>query len=92
MGARSESKALDAISEIKTKIPSADVHFLPLDLSSLASVVAAAKHVRGAETALHGLINNAGIMGVPFAMTEDGYEVQFQVCGALGNMLQMFHY
>jgi NAD(P)-dependent dehydrogenase (short-subunit alcohol dehydrogenase family) len=30
------------------------------------------------ETALHGLINNAGIMGVPFAMTSDGYESQFQ--------------
>ncbi len=28
---------------------------------------------------LHGLINNAGIMGVPFEMTKDGYEVQWQV-------------
>jgi hypothetical protein len=32
------------------------------------------------ESQLHGLINNAGIMAVPFAMTKDGYESQFQVC------------
>ncbi|KAJ6782301.1 hypothetical protein PWT90_00624 [Aphanocladium album] len=78
VGARSESKARDAIQTIKTKLPDADLHFLPFNLASLASVVAAARMLRGAETALHGLINNAGIMGVPFAMTEDGYEVQFQ--------------
>lgn len=35
------------------------------------------------ETALHGLINNAGIMGVPFSRTKDGYEIQFQVLPAL---------
>jgi len=31
------------------------------------------------ESSLHGLVNNAGIMGVPFALTQDGYETQFQV-------------
>ena len=31
------------------------------------------------ETSLHGLINNAGIMAVDFAMTKDNYESQFQV-------------
>lgn len=35
------------------------------------------------ETALHGLINNAGIMGVPFSRTKDGYEIQFQVLSTL---------
>jgi NAD(P)-dependent dehydrogenase (short-subunit alcohol dehydrogenase family) len=30
------------------------------------------------EKALHGLINNAGIMGVPFSKTSDGFEIQFQ--------------
>lgn len=27
------------------------------------------------ETVLHGLINNAGIMAVPFSRTKDGYEI-----------------
>jgi hypothetical protein len=35
------------------------------------------------ETGLHGLINNAGIMGVPFSRTKDGYEIQFQVLSTL---------
>lgn len=78
MAARSETKARQAIQEIQTAIPTAQIIFLPLDLSSLDSVVAAAKSLRAMEPALHGLINNAGIMGVPFSMTKDEYEIQFQ--------------
>ncbi|OAA61313.1 NAD(P)-binding domain protein [Cordyceps fumosorosea ARSEF 2679] len=77
VGARSEVKTSEAITAIKAATPSADVRFLPLDLSSLVSVVAAARHLRRTETALHGLINNAGIMGVPFSTTEDGYEANY---------------
>jgi len=36
-------------------------------------------HLDSKESSLHGLVNNAGIMGVPFALTQDGYETQFQV-------------
>ena len=79
MGARSESKAAAAIKDIKTQLPSADVVFLHLDLSNLDSVVAAARKIQSSETVLHGLVNNAGIMGVPFSLTPDGYEIQFQV-------------
>ncbi|EPS37696.1 hypothetical protein H072_8542 [Dactylellina haptotyla CBS 200.50] len=78
MGARSESKALEAINEIKQKDPDAEIEFLNLDLSSLVSVVAAARDLQSKTTMLHGLINNAGIMGVPFALTADGFESQFQ--------------
>lgn len=79
MGARSKDKALAAIHEIQEQQPSADIHFLDLDLSSFQSVITAAKKIRNEETALHGLINNAGIMGVPYSLTADGYEAQFQV-------------
>ena len=82
MGARSETKAQQAIAEIRKELQpdvDADIHFLALDLISFASVVAAAEEVKRRETALHGLVNNAGIMGVPFALTEDGYEIQWQV-------------
>jgi len=80
MGARSEEKALAAIQDIKTTVPNAQVEFLLLDLSSLQSVISAARSLHDRETRLDGLINNAGIMGVPFALTADGYESQFQVC------------
>jgi hypothetical protein len=45
-----------------------------MDLMDLTSVVAAAKHFFTLETALHGLVDNAGIMATPFEMTEDGRE------------------
>ncbi|KIW14279.1 hypothetical protein PV08_07061 [Exophiala spinifera] len=79
MGGRSKQKAMDAIVEIKEKLPSADIQYLHLDLSNLESVTEATQTLLKRETALHGLVNNAGIMGVPFSKTKDGYEIQFQV-------------
>ncbi|KAI8630100.1 hypothetical protein F5Y19DRAFT_428618 [Xylariaceae sp. FL1651] len=78
MGARTEAKALESIKSIKERVPAADIHFLQLDLASFRSVKAAAHNFAARETVLHGLINNAGIMGVPFATTEDGFEVHIQ--------------
>lgn len=49
-----------------------------MDHLSLSSVVAAAKQFLSREDALHGLVNNAGIMATPFEMTKDGYEAQWQ--------------
>lgn len=49
-----------------------------MDLMDLTSVVAAAKRFLALETALHGLVNNAGIMATPFEMTKDGHEAQWQ--------------
>ncbi|KAI1249727.1 hypothetical protein MGN70_009341 [Eutypa lata] len=78
LAARSEEKANASIEKIRQQLPNADVHFLQLDLGSFASVIAAAERFRSTETALHGLINNAGIMGTPFAITKDGFEEQWQ--------------
>lgn len=44
----------------------------------LSTVVAATTQFLTLETALHGLINNAGIMATPFEMTKDGHEAQWQ--------------
>lgn len=87
MGARSQSKALASIEDIRKGFPEADVHFLEIDLSHLESVVKAAQDFSEKETALHGLVNNAGIMGVPFFVTDNGFESQFQV-GGLASTLQ----
>lgn len=52
------------------------IHF---DCTDLKSVVATAENFKAQETSLHILINNAGIMAVPYEITKDGYEIQYQV-------------
>jgi NAD(P)-dependent dehydrogenase (short-subunit alcohol dehydrogenase family) len=78
MCARSLEKATAAITSIKADDPSTNIDHLQMDHVDLASVVAAAKHFLSRETALHGLVNNAGIMASPYEMTKDGHEIQWQ--------------
>ncbi|KAI1387102.1 uncharacterized protein F4822DRAFT_273746 [Hypoxylon trugodes] len=78
MCVRSLEKGKAAIASIKELYPSANIDLLQMDLMDLKSVVAAAAHFLTLETALHGLINNAGIMATPFEMTKDGHEAQWQ--------------
>jgi NAD(P)-dependent dehydrogenase (short-subunit alcohol dehydrogenase family) len=78
MCARSPEKGTAAIADIKKMHPSANIDLLQMDLMDLTSVVAAAKRFLTLETALHGLVNNAGIMATPFEMTKDGHEAQWQ--------------
>jgi NAD(P)-dependent dehydrogenase (short-subunit alcohol dehydrogenase family) len=77
MGARSESKAKASIADIKKIVPEANIHFLKLDVSSFASVKAAAEEFLSQNDRLDVLVNNAGIMGVTPGLTEDGYEIHF---------------
>ncbi len=67
-------KAVDAISRAH---PGADVALQELDLSSLASVRAAADDLRSAYPRIDLLINNAGVMYPPKQTTADGFELQF---------------
>src|SRR5690606_16367553 len=76
MACRSPDKAGAAIGEIRRRVPQADVALMKLDLSSLASVRGFADTFRAAHSRLDLLINNAGIMGTPFAQTADGFESQ----------------
>jgi NAD(P)-dependent dehydrogenase (short-subunit alcohol dehydrogenase family) len=78
MGCRSPEKGNAAIASIKSRVPTATIHLLILDHMNLSSVVSAAKELATKEERLHGLINNAGIMAVPFAKSQDGYESQWQ--------------
>ncbi|KAI0502715.1 hypothetical protein F5B22DRAFT_104089, partial [Xylaria bambusicola] len=78
MCARSPEKGTVAIASIKKIHPAANINLLQMDLADLASVVAAAKCFLALEPALHGLVNNAGIMATPFEMTKDGHEAQWQ--------------
>ena len=78
LGCRSEDKAAEALNQIRTLKPEADVVWVPLDLSSLRSIASSAERVQ-AESRLDGLINNAGVMMPPRTETEDGCELQFGV-------------
>jgi NAD(P)-dependent dehydrogenase (short-subunit alcohol dehydrogenase family) len=49
-----------------------------MDHMTLSSVVEAANEVTIKEPALHGIVNNAGIMATPYKMSDDGYESQWQ--------------
>ncbi|MEL7043393.1 MAG: SDR family oxidoreductase [Pseudomonadota bacterium] len=72
---RNPSKAETAVGEIDAAgMGSTDS--VALDLSSLASVRAAAAEVRSRYESLDGLVNNAGIMQTPQTRTEDGFELQ----------------
>lgn len=79
MGARSNTKASEAIAKIKEIYHDADVHVLIMDHMSLTTVVEAAKTFTTKEKKLHGLILNAGIMATPYEVTKDGFEAQMQV-------------
>lgn len=66
------------MSRMRSMYPQARLSVLIMDHTRLSTVVAAAKEFLSKEEQLHGLVNNAGIMATPFAMTNDGYEEQWQ--------------
>ncbi|KAF2688326.1 NAD(P)-binding protein [Lentithecium fluviatile CBS 122367] len=62
--------------ELTTKHPHVGATFVPLDLASLGAVKESIKtHFK--HDRLDILMNNAGIMAQPAALSKDGYEVQF---------------
>jgi len=67
----------DTLARIVAAQPDADVTLQELDLSSLASVRAAAVALRTAYPRIDLLINNAGVMYPPKQTTQDGFELQF---------------
>ena len=79
--ARDVSRVQPVINQITGTISSSSkVAFIPVNLDDLDSVHAAATEVSkqlGQEGKIDVLINNAGIMGVPYAKTEVGIESQF---------------
>ncbi|KAL9115651.1 MAG: hypothetical protein Q9227_000019 [Pyrenula ochraceoflavens] len=77
LAARSPEKAASAISSLNTALPSKSstkITHLPLDLSSLPSIHAAARTVNQQSSRLDLLILNAGIMCVPPVPSTTGIE------------------
>lgn len=91
---RTESKVLKAIDEIKAEAEKrvaayseeekkerhlGSLTFTHFDCCDLQSVASCATKFLEKEPRLDILINNAGLMGVPYEVTKDGYEIQYQV-------------
>lgn len=79
LACRNADKALSAIQLIKAEKRDASVEFMKLDLADLASVRAFASNLGEKFDAIDRLINNAGLMAIPYRPTEDGFEMQFGV-------------
>jgi NAD(P)-dependent dehydrogenase (short-subunit alcohol dehydrogenase family) len=74
---RNPQKAAAALDKIRSAIPSAKVRFEHVDVSSLASVNAAADVLLAQGKDLDVLVNNAGVMALPQrALSVDGFEMQ----------------
>jgi NAD(P)-dependent dehydrogenase (short-subunit alcohol dehydrogenase family) len=74
---RNLDKGKAAVADIAADHPGADVSLLELDLADLTSVDDAAQHFCEQHDWLDVLVNNAGVMALPYRQTVDGFEMQF---------------
>lgn len=77
LACRSKEKGEAAARQIGQACPGAQAELLRLDLANLAAVRGFAEAFTSRHDRLDVLINNAGIMAVPFGKTADGFELQF---------------
>ncbi|MFE5804375.1 oxidoreductase [Streptomyces sp. NPDC056491] len=79
LACRSAARGRAAVVRLLAEVPGTEAEFMELDLADLASVreFAAAYGRRSARLDL--LINNAGVMALPYGRTVDGFETQFGV-------------
>jgi len=80
LACRNADKAKDAVEAIqKTAGRDSRVEAMSLDLASLASIERFADELSEKTTHLDGLLNNAGLMALPYSKTADGFETQLGV-------------
>jgi NAD(P)-dependent dehydrogenase (short-subunit alcohol dehydrogenase family) len=77
LACRNLEKSQAALDQLKAEVPGADVELMQLDLASLDTVRRFAEAFQAKYDRLDLLVNNAGIMMVPYGKTEDGFERQF---------------
>ncbi len=78
LACRNATKAEAAAEQIRA-VASAPVEVVSVDLANLASIAAGAGAVLDGEDRLDLLINNAGLMAIDEARTDDGFEMQIGV-------------
>jgi NAD(P)-dependent dehydrogenase (short-subunit alcohol dehydrogenase family) len=79
MLSRNEEKGENAVSEIKKETPNASVDLVISDLASTKSIHDCIEELSGKYSKLDILYNNAAVMKKKRTITEDGFEMMFQV-------------
>ncbi len=77
LAARRPAEAERARADVLSRSPRGSIELATLDLASLASVRTCAATLLDKHGAIHGLVNNAGVMNTPAGKTADGFESQF---------------
>ncbi|MDX2676928.1 oxidoreductase [Streptomyces soliscabiei] len=77
LGCRSEARGRDAVARLGGEVPGVEVELGRLDLGDLGSVREFAESLPYERLDL--LVNNAGVMALPYGTTADGFETQFGV-------------
>ncbi|MEU9270160.1 oxidoreductase [Streptomyces sp. NPDC048251] len=77
LACRSETRGREAVRRLREEVPSAKAELRRLDLGDLASVREFADALPYDRLDL--LVNNAGVMAMPYGTTADGFETQFGV-------------
>ncbi|EXA54419.1 oxidoreductase [Fusarium oxysporum f. sp. raphani 54005] len=88
LAGRNASKLQEMSKAITKTNPSVKTRSLVVDLGSLASVRKAAEEVNSWSDvpSIDVVVNNAGVMAIPYTKSVDGYEMQFAICH-LGHFL-----
>jgi NAD(P)-dependent dehydrogenase (short-subunit alcohol dehydrogenase family) len=76
LACRDQEKGRAAERQIRAAHPRATTELVALDLASLADIRRAAAALRAAHRRLDVLLNNAGVMALPYRQTADGFEMQ----------------
>ncbi len=76
---RNKEKGENAVHEIKEETPNASVELMICDLSSMTSIQSFIEEFKGTYSKLDILYNNAAVMKKKRTVTEDGFEMMFQV-------------
>ncbi|MFG2137490.1 oxidoreductase [Streptomyces sp. NPDC048650] len=78
LACRNEARGIAALDRLRGEVPTAEAEFRPLDLADLGSVQDFAAGLDTFDSArLDLLVNNAGVMALPYRTTADGFEMQF---------------
>ncbi|MDJ0383701.1 oxidoreductase [Streptomyces sp. G-G2] len=79
LACRSEARGREAEDRLRREVPDVQAVFRPLDLADLGSVREFATAYGREHASLDLLVNNAGVMALPYGRTADGFETQFGV-------------